>query len=181
MSTLDERIAAAEKKKADALAAFTETDRVEQEKRDKLAKIEAETRAAAVLKRDLDIARRLDAARDELGDDVRICDVIIEGTEHTFIVKDPGAKAYIQWEKDIKRSAMKGGGVDGATVTRALALVAVHDHNGITDWKGLNEDGETNGSVLIELLKRSPGIATILCNEATTLAGLSREDRKSAG
>ena len=181
MTTLDERIAAAEKKKAAAEASFTEADRVEQAKRERLAKLEAEARAAAVQKRDLDLARRMDAAREALGDDVRICDVIIEGTDHTFVVKDPGAKAYIEWEKSIKKSGLKGSGVNGADVTRTLALVAVHDWNGITDWKALNEDGETNGSALIELLKKSPGIATILCNEATTLAGLSREDRKSAG
>ena len=181
MTTLDERIAAAEKKKAATEAAYTDADRAEKAKRDRLATLEAETLAAYVVKRDLDIARRLDAAREDLDDDVRICDVIIEGTEHTFIVKDPGAKAYIEWEKSIKKSGTKGSGVDGAQVTRTLALVAVHDWNGITDWKAMNVDGETNGSALIELLKKSPGIATILCNEATTLAGLSREDRKSAG
>jgi hypothetical protein len=183
--TLDERIEAAKKKKSSAEAAFTDADRAEQAKRDVLAKLEAETRIASIAKRDLDIARRLDAAREDLDDDVRICDVIIEGTDHTFIVKDPGAKAYNTWEKDIKRSQQKGSGVDSVQTTRALALVSVHDWNGISGdeaWKALAADGEgTNGSKLVELLKKSPGIATILCNEATTLAGLSREDRKSAG
>jgi len=164
-----------------AKSALTADEKAEIEGRAERDRLRAERLQNERARRDVDIEQRMDAAREELGEDVRICDVIIEGTDHTFIVKDPGAKAYIEWEKSIKKSGTKGSGVDGAQVTRTLALVAVHDWNGITDWKAMSAEGETNGSALIELLKKSPGIATILCNEATTLAGLSREDRKSAG
>lgn len=165
-----------------AKSAITPEEQAAIDGRAEAEKIRAQRKANEDARRDEDLARRLDDAREALGDDVRVADVIIEGTEHTFIVKDPGAKAYIQWENDIKRSQVKGSGVVGSTVTRTLALVAVYDHNGVTDWNAMAANGEgTNGSALIELLKKSPGIATILCNEATTLAGLSREDRKSKG
>lgn len=166
------------------LAASVITD-TERESIDALAerdKIRSERLANDAARRDIDIENRLDAAREALGEDVRIGTVIVEGTEHTFIVKDPGAKAYLQWEKDVQRSRIKGSGVDLAQATRTIALVAVYDYNGITDWKEMNADGSnTNGNDLVDLLKKSPGIATLLSGEATDLAGLSRGDKKSKG
>lgn len=145
--------------------------------RDKLRNERLANEAARL---DVEIENRLDAARDALGD-TRIGVVIVEGTEHSFIVKDPGSKAYIQWEKDVHKSRIKGSGVDLSQVTRTIALVAVHDWNGITDWKSVDENGEPYGTKLVELLKASPGIATLLSGEATDLAGLSRGDKKSKG
>jgi hypothetical protein len=165
-----------------ALLAASVITPAEREDIDALAerdKLRNERLANESARRDVEIERRLDAAREVLGEDIRIGTVIVEGTEHSFIVKDPGAKAYLQWEKDVQRSRIKGTGVDLAQVTRTIALVAVHDWNGITDWKAENADGETHGHALIELLKKSPGIATLLSGEATDLAGLARGDKKS--
>lgn len=144
-------------------------------------KLRNERLANEAARRDIDIEYRLDAAKEELGD-VRLGTVIVDGTEHSFIVRDPGAKAYLQWEKDVQRSRIKGSGVDLAQVTRTIALVSVHDWNGITDWKAMNaEKTNTNGNDLVDLLKTTPGIATLLSGEATDLAGLSRGDKKSKG
>ncbi len=175
----------AEIEKERALLAASVITPEERENIDALAerdKLRNERLANEAARRDVEIENRLDAAREVLGEDVRIGTVIVEGTEHSFIVKDPGAKAYLQWEKDVQRSRIKGSGIDLAQVTRTIALVAVHDWNGVTDWKAMNAaDTNTNGNALVELLKTSPGIATLLSGEATDLAGLSRGDKKSKG
>lgn len=163
-----------------AASVITPEERIDIDALAERDKLRSERLANEAARRDIDVETRLDAARAALGDDVRIGVVIVEGTEHSFIVKDPGAKAYLQWEKDVQRSRIKGTGVDLAQVTRTIALAAIHDWNGITDWKG-STDGEPNGHLLADVLKTSPGIATLISGEATDLAGLSRGDKKSKG
>ncbi len=179
MATLDERITAAEKKKMAAEAAYTEADKAEATQRERLAKLESDAADVALLKRDLDIERRMDAARDDLGDDAHLKEVIVDGLPHTFIVKNAGAKAYNQWEKDISAAGQKGRGIDRAQVNRTYALASIYDWNGVSDLKAKTADGEPYWNGLVELLKEYPGIATSITHAATKLNGLASEERKS--
>jgi hypothetical protein len=181
MATLDERIAAAAAKKEASEKAYTDADRAEAAKREQLAKLEDDAADVDTMKRDLDIERRMDTARDALGDGVHLKEVVVDGLPHTFIVKNAGAKSYNQWENDISKAGQKGRGIDRSQVNRTYALASVHDWNGITDWKAVNEDGEPNGRALADLLTDYPGIATSIVNAAAKLNGLASEERKSKG
>ncbi len=159
-------------------ATLSPADKAEQEDRAALAKEEAEAADAERVKRDLDLARRLDAARAALPG-VPVDSLAIKDSPHSFIVQDPGGKAYTAWEKGIQPVAL-GGNPDRAAVSRDYAVAAVYDHNGTTDWNAETaKDTSTAGADLIALLRASPGIATNIVNVATRLAGLASEERKS--
>lgn len=167
------RLKAAEEKRERAKAALSPEDRAEIEAREKLAAIESETRAEEARQRALDLERRLDAARETLGDDALIEAVSIDGRADTFIIQhDP--KAHAKWERDTAK-APHNSKLDPVEINRNYAADVVVDWNGETDFGA----GSPHGAALNAHLKRNPGIATAIVNKATRLAGLFTEERKS--
>lgn len=167
------RIAAAKAAKADAEAKISDDDKAEIEAREELATIDAERVAIEKQRRELDLARRFDAAREQLGEDALIESVAIEGREDTFIVQCD-AKAHSKWEKELAEAATNKK-LDKTEVSRNYAVAVVIDWNGITDF------GPTslNGRALIEHLKKNPGMVSPLVNAGARLAGFFAEARKS--
>ena len=164
-----------------AEAAVNDDDRAEIALREELAKEAAATREAGRVKRELDLARRLDAAADALGPGVILRELAIKDSDATFILKNPGADAYRAWEQAMTTASVKakakGGKVDDEAMTRNFAAAAVYDWNGITDFGPTT----TNGHALHDFFKKNPGIATKVWAEAMELAGTAAEERKSGG
>lgn len=163
-----------------AKAKLSPEDKTEIQYRQQAEKLRTERVEQERIARDLDLARRLDSAREQLGEGAKLRELAIPEHPHTFIVKDPGATAYKTWEKDIGQVAMGKGKATRDEITRAYALKAVHDWNGITEFDDINPATKTTrGAELVALLTEHPAIATRIQNEAIDLAGLATEERKS--
>lgn len=124
--------------------------------------------------RDLDLDKREDAAREVLGEKVKIGQVAIKGYPDTFIViHDPDA--YKLWKTTLE------GGKKHDAFARDLrfAMAVIHDWNGITDWDKVLPNGRTGGDALRAYLTDHPAMVTPITNEAGRLAGLYKEERKS--
>lgn len=167
------RIAEAEAKRDAAKKALTAEDRNEIEMRARVAAIDAERIAEEEKRRDVDLARRLDAMREELGEDALLESLAIDGRADTFIVThDP--KAHAKWERDLAGAATNKK-MDRVEITRNYAVAVVVDWNGITDFDATS----LHGPALRKHLERNPAIATTLVNATVKLAGLVAEERKS--
>ncbi len=177
---LRERLAAVTAAKDDAKAALTNEDRAEIALRAQIAEQDDERRAEQNAKRDVDIARRLDALTESLGAGVKLRPVVLkEYPDQSFIVRHVGA-AYARFEKEIQAQAT-GKKIEIADSRRLYVAVCVVDWNGVTDFSAVSPDGngENEGQRLIAFLKAHQGAVTLLANECSELAGLAKEDRKS--
>jgi hypothetical protein len=172
MSKIEEKLLQAQARRDAARAAITDDDRAEIELRDKIAQIETEAKAEEIRKRDLDLDRRMDAARETLGDKAGLDSIAIEGFPDTFIVLR-NSKAHSKWAEEIAKVAQSGKG-DRAAVNRAYAVAAVYDWNG--------EIGGENPEFTVKLAKyltENPGIVTPITNALANLAGVFASERKS--
>jgi hypothetical protein len=180
--TLAEQLAEAKARRVAAEATVTEADRADMAVIEEMARErEAEERALEI-KRSVDVGRRLLAARERLGADVPCEALTIKGSEHTFIVKSPGATAYRAHMEGLSRamSAEMGiGKARGTTgdINRAYAVAAVEDWNGIIDFS--NES--TSGDDLIKFLTEHPAIVPEIVMVADALSKVVKEKRKSGG
>src|SRR5690349_5567644 len=101
--TLAERLAEEDALIAKAREALTDADRAEIAQREELARKQEIRAREQEQARALDLARRLDAARDRLGDDVALRELPIKDSAHSFILKDPGGRAYNEWMNGISK------------------------------------------------------------------------------
>lgn len=180
--TLAEQLAEAKARRVAAEAAVTQADRNEITMREELARErEAEEKAKGEA-RDLDLARRVDAAQDRLGVETAVEALAIAGSDHTFILKSPGAAAYKNHMEGLSRalSAEMGiGKARGSTsdINRDYAVAAVEDWNGQHDFSRAT----TLGDELIKFLSEHPAIVSEIVAAADRLSKIVREKRKSGG
>jgi hypothetical protein len=177
---LTERLAAAKARLAAAKAALTEKDREDLTRREELAKLEAEAESEELSRRQLDLARRLDAARDKLGPNAALKTVAVKGYNDTFIVQRNG-KAHAAWTEAMSRAQSQEAlqpnkKIDRGAINRNYAVAVVYDWNGCTDFDAL---GSTSGNDLIRFLTDNPGIVTPLTDAAVELVGALADERKS--
>jgi len=177
--TLDQRLEEARARRKAAEGAITAEDKAEIAKREEMAREEAAAEAAEQEKRGLDLARRLEVAKDRIDGPVR--ELAIKDSAHTFVIKDAGAAAYNTWERGVAKSVTAdvtgNGKVDRAAVSRTYAVAAVEDWNGIIDFG----PSATNGQDLITFLTSHPAIVSEIVNVAVELAKQAKEARKSSG
>jgi len=180
MANLDEQIAAEEAALAAVRARMTDADREELAKRDRIAATREQRREEERNELRLALARREEAVREKLGDDVKLAQIEIEGHEDTYIIAHDET-AYRRYTAAIARKS-EGKKIDreGAIVEYAVAVV--HDWNGLTDWHAMvGKTGNTAGAALRAHLKANLGQATAIVNEAVELGGLLASARKSTG
>jgi len=173
MSKISDKLAAAKARLEAAKASLSDADRAEIEGRDQVAQIETEARAEELRKRDLDLDRRLDAAREALGEKAGLEAVAIESFPDTFIVQR-NSKAHAKWAEDIAKVSQSGKG-DRATIHRAYAVTAIYDWNGKV---GGDDDSEFTVR-LNKYLTENPGMVTPITNALANLAGVFASERKS--
>jgi 23S rRNA G2069 N7-methylase RlmK/C1962 C5-methylase RlmI len=172
-SKLNDLLAKAEARREAAKSALSEDDIKEIELRNRIAEIEAEAEAEERKARNLDLDRRLEAAREALGDKAGLEAVAIEGFKDTFVIQRQ-SKAHSKWAEDIAKAASPNSKLDRATVNRAYAVAAVYDWNG--------EIGGENPEFTVKLTKYltdNPGIVTPINNASANLAGVFAQERKS--
>lgn len=176
--TLDERLVEIRARR-EAIK-LTDAEIAKNAKREEVAREEAILKEEEETRRAMELADRLDVANDRLGG-VAIRELMIKDSEHTFIVKDPGAKAYNDWERGIAKSVtvdMGGNGkIDRPSISRTFAVAAVVDWNGIADFS----EQTTHGHELIEFFKAHPSIVSEILNVAVELGKQAKEARKSGG
>lgn len=176
--SLSDQLAAAQARRDKAHLALSREDRQEITLRNQIAQANAEADAEEFKARELDLARRMDKAREVLGSDVPLQGVLIEGFKDSYIVRGDG-KAHEQWMRDMRQLMSKDKG-DGAEINRQYALKVVWDWNGRAPG-----DDPTSGEVLqftqdLEAhLTRNPGQITPVTNAAAALAGVYAAERKS--
>src|SRR4051812_31063192 len=129
---LTAKLVAAQARKAKAEASISDDDRAEIAARDELARLDGESREAERTARDLDLSRRLDAARELLGDGVALIAVSPKEFDDTFIVRRDG-KAHAKWNKALAEIASGNRKIDQAEEARKYAVACVFDWNGIID------------------------------------------------
>ena len=173
LSTIQASLAKAEARRDAAKSALSEDDLKEIELRNKIAEIEAEAEAEERKARNLDLDRRLEAARETLGEKAGLQAVAIEGFKDTFIIQRQ-AKAHAKWTEDIARASQPNSKLDRATVNRAYAVAAVYDWNG--EIGGVNPEFTLK---LTQYLTDNPGIVTPINNASAELAGVFAQERKS--
>ena len=172
VSKLEARIQARKAELDKAKAVLSDSDRTEIEQREQLALIDAEVEEEKRKARDLDLARRLDAARERLGETSKVRAIAIEGFEDTFvIVYDP--KAHGKWTEDVSKAATKNESRAKANRDYAVAVVC--------DWNGhvRSDDDPEFTTKLAKYLTENPGLVTPINNVAGELAGLYASERKS--
>jgi hypothetical protein len=168
------RIEAAKAARLAQEAKLSTADREEIADREELAREEAAKLAAEEEARDLDLARRMDAAREKHGDAAKLAPVSIQGYADTFIVKLNGV-AYKKWDKSINDSS--NGKIDPQEERRKLIAASMEDWNGETDF------GTTslNGSKLLAYLDSHQGLVAPLIQEICILNGVVKKDRAKSG
>jgi hypothetical protein len=169
--TYQEKLTQAKAKLEEAQASLSDANRAEQAARAELEAIEAETQALAREKRDLDLARRLDASQETLGEKAVLRAVAIQNYPDTFIVRRNG-KAHADWTDRVS-AANSGKKIDLQQAARQYAAMCVCDWNGETNLDG------AKGTELLRFLQENPGIVTPLTNAAAELSGVFAEDTKS--
>ena len=165
------RIAASEKLRLDAEASLTADEKDEIAAREIEAKNRAIAQDIADQKRDLDVAHRLEAARERRGkDDVR--SVVIKGSVHTFIVKANSA-AHSTWETKIAEAATNKK-LRKPDINREYAVASIEDHNGVIGF----EKDSSLGYDLMKFLEKNDGMVTPILNAAAELNGFLAEEAK---
>lgn len=172
LQALRAKLAVAKSARDAAAGALTDEDKAEIELRKEVAQADAEREAAEQAKRDVDLDRRTDAAREE-NPGAQIAAISIDGYPDTFVLMH-SAKAFAKWEADIT-AAIHNKKLDKTEISRTYAVASVIDWNGITDF------GPTslNGYTLKEYLKKNSGMVSSITNAAAKLAGAFSEARKS--
>lgn len=179
-ATIAERLAAQKAATAKAKGLLSDADRAEAEQRAELEREKSAEDEALTEARAFGLARRVDEAEATIGGAVR--GLAIEGTAHSFVVKNPGAAAYNRWDEGVNASAMaialdKRAKRDRATVAVEFAAACVADWNGMTDFSAATE----NGADLIKFLTDNPAIRTEVVNNGIELSKLAAEAKKSPG
>jgi hypothetical protein len=173
---LKEQLAAAEAELAKAQSILSPDDIDEIVQREKLAELRQQTAAEKERARNLDVDRRLDKARAELGD-VAVEAVVIDGFPDTFIVQRDG-KAHGRWERRQREArtkmAQQNVTIDTAQFDRTYALETIYDWNGEVG----GADPEFTEK-LSRYLTANPGLVTPITNTAAKLAGVFAQERKS--
>jgi hypothetical protein len=173
-SKIQERIDAKRRDLAKAQGLLSEDDRTEQSEREELARVEAEEQDAKRAARDLDLARRLDDAREKTPGG-KFGTVLIEGYDDSFIVKLNGI-AYKKWDKTINDAASNAK-IDPQEERRKLVAASMVDWNGETDF---GPTGLAGGRLLIWLGEHQGCVAPLI-QEILVLNGVMKETRKSTG
>ena len=170
---LNAQLAAAKAEADAAESKLTEDDRAEQTVRDSIAKERDRKLAAESARRDLDLARREDAAREALPV-TKLAPLAIDGGTDTYVIMhDP--QAFRVWEHGQEMAAKKK--ANRADVSRAYAVASVYDWNGLTDFD-VNPESTNK---LTKHLRDNPAQVTPIVNAAGRLAGIFAEERKSGG
>jgi hypothetical protein len=168
------RIASAKADLETAKAAISEEDRAEIEARDELSKTLEARQAEERTKRDLELSRRLDAAKEILGENTPLITVSPKGYTDTFIVRRDG-QAHAKWKKAIQEKSSGNKKIDSEEEERKYAASAIYDWNGITDF-GITS---TRGYELLKFLEKNAGVVTPIVDAAAELNGVFAEKRKS--
>jgi hypothetical protein len=174
---LTQKKAAAQAKLDAAKAALTDEDRDELNQRVEIAKIETETEEEERRLRNLDLERRLDSAKDALGESV-VEALSVDGFPDTFIIQRNG-RAHGKWEDDMSSlnhpDRNKNRKLDRASIYRNYAVECIYD------WNGRLVDGSDPKFTLQvhKYLTENPGIVSTITNVAAKLAGVFAENRKS--
>lgn len=178
LEALKARIEAEQAAAAAAKSALSPEDIEELELRKRLQAAEEERERAEQDKRDLDLARREEAARETNGPDAKITSIAIKNYPDSFVIMHDQA-AYKAWRELINKS-LTNKKIDKPAAARDYAVAVVIDWNGKTDFMADDADGKnTVGHNLYEYLKKNDGIVDAITNAAAELAGVFREDRKS--
>jgi hypothetical protein len=175
---LTKQIEEAKARKAKALTALTEEDWIEKAQRDELAQIDREAKTAEETKRELDLARRLDAAHEALPDK-KLKSVAPVEFPDTFVICYSG-KAHSDYQNEQTRQMRReqnGQKANYELARRTYALAVVIDWNGRADYGELGDPDMTRQ--LGKYLDENPGLLTPITEAAATLAGIISEEKKS--
>ena len=166
------RLAAKRAELEDAKASISDEERAEIEGRAEEEALDEQIRTAKREKRDLSLARRVEAMREHLGPDSHLDELTLEDRDDTFVVAHDG-KAHASFIR--KLNSPSGKKVDAVATYIDYAMAVVVDWNGVTDF----EPTSLNGPALRRFLERNPGIASSITNIGSRLAGAHAEARKS--
>ncbi len=179
MRTLQEKLEDARRDRREAEAKLTDSHHAEIALRDELAAEEKAAREAREKFQALELEQRLDAAKEVIGG-VGVRALQIVGTNHNFILKNPGGAAYNIWMGGLSAKAtadINGGkGPDRAATHRAFAAHAVHDWNGAT---GFDSTSSGAGRELNAFLTDNPAIVSEIVTVAAELAKEAAAARKA--
>lgn len=172
-----------EKKRAAALArldaaksALSEDDLAERAAREEIAQLEADAAETERKARELDLERRLDRARETLGEAAKLKAVSIREYPDTFIVMRDG-KAHGAWQAALEAASLGKKGFSRQEANRRYAAASVYDWNGQNDFTSV-VGKDTLGNRLHKFLTENPGIVTPLVDAAAELAGVFAEEKK---
>jgi hypothetical protein len=168
-----DRLAAARARQA--AAALSADDQSEIDGRAAAAKAEAEADEAEAVKRNLDLARRLDAARmAKPADTFRAFG--IKGWPDTFVIRRNGA-AFAAWQT-AERTAMATESPTARAAQIAEARLQ-YAQGSVYDWNGRVISVAEDTLALIEYLKANPGHIVPITDAALEMAGVVAEAAKS--
>lgn len=170
---LTSRKAAAAARLEQAKSALSDGDLSEIAERAEIDKLEDEAKAEESKRRELELARRLDSAREALGPDAGLEAVAIIGFPDTFIVRRDG-KAHAKWHAAMIKSHRPDSKIEPLTVSLTYAVAVVHDWNG-----NVRDDNDAEFThKLTQYLTANPGIVTPITDVAGRLAGVFAEEFK---
>jgi hypothetical protein len=175
---LSAKLDAARQKLAAVKARLTEDDQKDIIALKELSDLEAETEAEERKQRNLDLDRRMMAAK-AANPDAAFEAVSVQGDwPDTFIVRRNG-RAHNAWNQAMTSAATQAANgkkdIDRASINRRYAVQAVYDWNGDTDFDTNTERAKALNDYLIE----NPGLLTPITDAAAKLAGVFAEERKS--
>lgn len=170
---LTERLQEAKARKQLAEEAITEGDRIEIAQRQELANIEEEARKVELKRRQLDLDRRVDAARQALGPEIPVRGILMDEYPDSFVVMADGV-AHAKWSNAIAMFNAVGKG-DRLEIGREYARAVVYDWNG----EVFGDDATELTHKLDRRLTEKPGFVSPITNAAADLAGVFAEARKS--
>ncbi len=156
-----------------AKAALTEDDRAEIALREEIALVQMQREQEELAKLEIDLERRLDVARQSLGDSLKVAGVIARGYSDSFVVMRNG-KAHATWTQSMAK-AQQNKNADRDDINRKYAMAVVYDWNGIIDF----DSNAVSTHKLRAYLTENPGLITPITNAAAELAGVFAEERKS--
>ena len=154
-------------------------DQAEIDLRAEIEKEQSLRDSAKTKARDLDLARRLDAAQDALGD-VKCDSLAIQGFDDTFIVFRSGS-AHKRWAAAQQAAASqeaRGKQANRERINIQYAIDCIHDWNGITDFSA--QSGTENANKLRMFLETNPGVVAPITDLAGTLNGAFAEERSKS-
>lgn len=173
LDALRARLGKAEMARDAAKAALTEDDNKEIELRRQLDAADEERREHELAKREIDVDRREEAAKEHHGPKAKITSLVVEEYPDSFVLMHE-AKAFAAWEaKSV--AALTNKRLKKAEIGRTYAMASVIDWNGQTDFTL----SSPTGGELNNYLKQNPGIVTSIVNAVAKLAGAFQEARKS--